>query len=275
MIIVINNASTDGTAEWLDLAAARHECIRVVHSPENRGGAGGFAMGIREAAGLGAEAVWLMDDDTIPHPDALERLLGATSVAPNVGFVCSKVICPDGLPHCMNVPGFAVSRSCRYEPVNRFSTQDVPAFAINMASFVSVLIDMEAVRKVGLPIEEFFIWGDDIEYTMRIRRAGFLGLYVDNSVVVHKTENYFPHPDLAPEKTAWKFYYQARNTIYIKRTSKRCSWAKLLISVINKYRLYMMRIGRRDKASRGAFAKAVRRGCIDGLSFKPTIKYLD
>jgi rhamnopyranosyl-N-acetylglucosaminyl-diphospho-decaprenol beta-1,3/1,4-galactofuranosyltransferase len=71
-ILVVDNASTDGTAEWL---AAQAAPVSTLSLPDNRGGAGGFDVGVRAAYDGGADLIWLMDDDGIPEPDCLKILL--------------------------------------------------------------------------------------------------------------------------------------------------------------------------------------------------------
>lgn len=73
-VLLVDNASTDGTADYIKTLAMPGLVCR--NPGENLGGAGGFAYGIRAAAELGCEAVWIMDDDTLPEPDALAALLG-------------------------------------------------------------------------------------------------------------------------------------------------------------------------------------------------------
>lgn len=94
------------------------------------------------------------------------------------------------------------------------------------------------------------------------------------SQVYHKTrQNYFPSIDKAPNEMAGRFYYQVRNTCYLKRRST--NKLKFYISVLNKYRLYIHRLKRRDDQSHIAeFKKAVIKGCLDGLHFNPTIEYI-
>nr|MDQ5807787.1 glycosyltransferase [Actinomycetota bacterium] len=70
-VLVVDNASSDGTAAWL----AEQDDVEVLRLEENVGGAGGFHAGLERAHREGAEWMWLMDDDTIPRPDALEALL--------------------------------------------------------------------------------------------------------------------------------------------------------------------------------------------------------
>jgi rhamnopyranosyl-N-acetylglucosaminyl-diphospho-decaprenol beta-1,3/1,4-galactofuranosyltransferase len=75
-ILLIDNASTDGTQEFLRqrgyLDASAVEYVRL---PANTGGAGGFREGMRRAYASDAEWIWLMDDDVEPVPDALETML--------------------------------------------------------------------------------------------------------------------------------------------------------------------------------------------------------
>ena len=269
-ILVVDNNSTDGTSEYLR-SLSKDSHYHICTLSQNIGGAGGFSEGIKEAVKIGADYLWIMDDDTIPHAHALEHLMSAVEKCGNIGFLCSKVVWTDGTPHAMNVPRY---RSSSVE-FNRYSTEDVPAFLVDYASFVSILIPTEVVRKVGLPIAEFFIWADDSEYTTRIVEYGYNCLYVDNSVVTHKTaENYAPYPDTAPEKTAWKFYYQARNLTYLKWKRKRMNKLSLFFSTLNMYRLYVRKINRRQDNCKALFKKYVWKGCKDGLRFRPSITFI-
>jgi len=75
-ILVVDNASSDGTAAWLD-SQQKEGRLRAHNTGANLGGAGGFNKGMRWAVEAGYEYLWLMDDDCPPEPDALEKLLEA------------------------------------------------------------------------------------------------------------------------------------------------------------------------------------------------------
>lgn len=269
-IVIVNNNSTDGTSEWLDTLKS-NPLFHIVTLDENIGGAGGFSLGIKTSTILGCDYSWLMDDDTIPTPTALENLMIVTDHDDNVGFIGSHVNWKDGKPHKMN--GCAIVKNHRGE-VCKHIFNNITAYEAKHASFVSVLVSSAAVYKVGLPIKEFFIWCDDIEYTNRIYKGGFHCFYLPSSIVVHKSQtNYSPSVDKAAASMAWRFFYQARNTSYLKR--KKTRFLPLLyFSILNKYRLYIRDLRKRKDGHQKEFRNSVRKGCIAGFSFNPQIEYI-
>lgn len=74
-IIVVNNASTDGTISFLESNNFLNEKIELINLDENIGGAGGFSAGMQSAFEQGADYVWMMDDDAVPHSTALEEIM--------------------------------------------------------------------------------------------------------------------------------------------------------------------------------------------------------
>lgn len=270
-IIVIDNCSTDGTREWLEGFSGDGR-FKVVRPERNLGGAGGFSLGLRVSVEDGCDYTWLMDDDTIPYPDSLELLVKPMKLGEEVGFSCSKVNWTDGKPHVMNHCAVKVGTSA--DPLPRL-VEGVPVYPCTFCTFVSVLVGTEAVYRVGLPIKEFFIWCDDIEYTSRIYVAGFPCYHVPRSVVLHKSvDNYFPTADEAPAGMAWRFYYQARNTSYLKRRNAK-SRLHLYLSILNKYRLYWHKTHRRKDGKGKEFRRAAWKGCRDGFTFNPPVEYVE
>lgn len=183
-VVVIDNASTDDTATL----AANHEVVsEVVTMPRNLGGAGGFAAGIARAVEhWNADWVWIMDDDTVPTPGALEGLLDAArSYEGQPAVLASKAVWTDGREHPMNRP--------RPRPLLDHKiaahAEEIGTIPIRTASFVSIMIDRRAIEADGLPMADYFLWNDDFEYTARLLRHR-IGLYVPYSVVVHKTKKF-------------------------------------------------------------------------------------
>ena len=202
-VVVVDNASTDDTAELL---ASRSE-VDVVRMSVNTGGAGGFAVGVEEALSGECDAIWLLDDDTIPEPDCLAELVRASDGYPGAApaVVASRVVWTDGRDHPMNTPRTLPGAS----PGAIEAAASVGARPIRSASFVSVLIDAGAARHTALPIADYFLWNDDFEYTTRLIRAGS-GIAVPSSVAVHKTRT-FGDSDTDPGE---RFYFEVRNKVW-------------------------------------------------------------
>ena len=223
-IVIIDNASTDGTFEAIKRYVDKGEII-YINTGSNLGGAGGFQYGIRYAAEHDYEFVWVMDDDCIPRENTLEKFYEADQILKgDYGYLSSKVLWKDGTICSMNR-----QRKTVVQYNNDFISKYVP---IKMASFVSLFIPVRIVKNIGLPIKEFFIWCDDLEYTLRIANS-YPCFYAPNSIVCHKTAtNYSPSIDKAPANMAWRFYYSIRNSCYIKR--KQVNRIVFFFSVLNR-----------------------------------------
>ncbi len=208
-VLVVDNASTDGTAEMLREEFPQVEVLRL---PENQGGAGGFHEGMKRAYEEGFDWLWLMDDDTIPRPEALEALLEAARLPldPRPRVLASRQLLPSGLPHPTTAfvnptdlrhPLLWLRLRPRYRP-------------IRWALFTSVLLHRSLVEEQGLPHKAFFIWEDDLEYTARALRRG-LGLQVRDSEVIHKSAS---KPYISATTGENRLFYGVRNRIWVLRS---------------------------------------------------------
>ena len=207
-ILVVDNASTDGTAELLAEKREQSPLLQVLTLPDNQGGAGGFHEGMKRAHADGSTWMWLMDDDTIARPDALEKLLEARERAPEALVLAGKVVWDDGRIHPMNAPGFERNR-----PHRVVESAERRLLPLRCATFVSLLVHREAVDRFGLPFKQYFIWSDDIEYTARILRREDAGYLVPDSVAHHKTKQ----PYTAVSTTGGRFYFHIRNHVFMLR----------------------------------------------------------
>jgi GT2 family glycosyltransferase len=250
-VLVVDNASTDGTRAMLE---EEYGHVDLLPLPTNEGGAGGFHEGMKRAHAEGAEWLWLMDDDTIPAPEALAELLAARArLEPGrpPTLLASKAVWRDGRMHPMNRPG---PERRRLERLIEGSERGL--LPLRFATFVSLLLHRGVVDRHGLPLKHFFMWSDDIEYTGRVL-LGEPGYLVPSSVVLHKTETAHTAMSSPPER----FYYHVRNTVFIIRGPGRSVRNKLifawvLLSSIAEY------LGRNPT---GASAAWIMRGLRDGL----------
>ena len=273
-VIVIDNHSEDGTAEYL--ATLQEDALfHIVTNEKNEGGSAGFSSGIKLAAQEHPDWIWVMDDDSIPSPDALEQLTPFTSDE-KVGFVNSKVVWKDGALHVMNIPTPCKNQLPKEKLFqgNRELLQHCQL--IRSASFVSLLIRGDMPWKVGLPFKEFFIWCDDAEYTERITLQGYYGLLVESSVALHKTAlNYSSSLYTVPISAAWKVFYGERNESYIRRRRKGAF--RFFFSQLNAFRVHVHHLRKMNipKQDQDLLIKQSRRGLWAGLFFYPKVEYME
>lgn len=212
-----------------------------------------------------------MDDDTIPEGSALEELFRTNEAARDlpVGFIGSKVLWTNGSPHLMNIP--LVRHSINNYPFNLLEDRGI--LIIQQNSFVSFLINSSVVSVVGLPFSEYFIWGDDVEYSERIVKSGFVGLYARRSVVIHKTKTCSTADIIADSvENAFKHYYGVRNHL---ATEKRSWKIKYFLDLIKSVIVTSILIMIRRKDHRLKFALINVRACAASITFHPSIEHIE
>ena len=175
-------------------ASVKEPLIDYHRLSRNEGGAGGFHHGLKRVRDLvkketgGSDSdtagsyAWIMDDDVIPERDCLEELLRARDrIDGKVSFIASAVRGPEG--EALNVPKLDKQQFMKYTDWYRYLEYGI--VRVVKATFVSLLIDTDAIMTSGLPWKEFFIWGDDSEYTQRLIRDYGDAYMAGRSKVLH------------------------------------------------------------------------------------------
>lgn len=265
-ILLIDNASTDGTKEYVK-DELENEKIIYVNTGANLGGAGGFNFGVREAVERGYDYAWLMDDDTIPTETALESLVKKKDILnEKFSFLSSLCEWKDGKICEMN------RQDISKKILDNIQSVENGLVSIEKATFVSFFVRLELVKKVGLPISEFFIYADDWEYSLRLLKED--NAYLDcNSIVIHKmNENKTAEVVDIPKERINRTYYDFRNTFYIR---KKYMGAKKTILFIIDYLYLILRILIKSKNKKLKRIYYISKGFFAGIFFNPKIEYAE
>jgi|ERR1017187_4277344 GT2 family glycosyltransferase len=266
-IYIIDNASTDGTADLLDvygfMTDAQCEYIRM---EKNTGGAGGFHAGLSRAFTAGYEWFWLMDDDVEPFQDALGKLL---SYQDRSGCIHGRR---------RNVDGTPVLWGYHFDPHTVTTTQicdllfecNQEVQVVNVGCFEGMLIRRDVVAQIGFPKADLFICGDDTYY-------GYLASHVTPVLYVNvfslrrkrsveTRESRLLRREIYKVGSLTQYYFQ-RNRFLIARSigSHSFSFARASLVTLVKTMLWeLMFFG----SPKGALAAL--RGFIDGVKYFAT-----
>jgi dTDP-4-dehydrorhamnose reductase len=266
-ILILDNGSTDGTREFLEQKGLlNNPVLTCVRTETNSGPAGGFNALFRRAYAMGCGWVWVMDDDVIPEPSALEELIKAYATCfrrpEEVGFIVSRVVTPDGQPN--NVPDVDAHQDA-HNPPKWAHLLHYGMVKIRFSTFCSDLIPRTTIDKFGFPCADFFYGGEDVDYTLRVgkERPGYI---VGTSQATHLRAVGISHPlnETNPGRISLYFYLY-RNQVYLRRS--QMGWKMFALFVFVSLRDVVRVLFKGPLGA--AMSKTMLRGILAGLTFEP------
>ncbi len=275
-ILIVDNASTDGTPEALkkagyisdvpvsdtkntwethgEVSSPEGEKIKIhyLRLPQNTGGAGGFYHGMKRAYELGYTWIWIMDDDVVASKNALEKL--------NINFKNSGILALASMVKRSDGSIFLNTRG--FLSLNKlFPRLQIPlsqeeykktSIPVDFASFVGLMVKREAISEVGFPNPDFFIYNDDVEYGLRLGRYTKI-LLIPGSVLIDRSARkeagfllrkfLFLRLKRLPLSSYWRTYYSLRNSIYIGKKyarGKALFYLRFLVHLLKSLRSLLL-----------------------------------
>ena len=194
-LILVDNASTDGSAE---MVATEFPWATLIRSPRNVGFAAGNNLALRRAAG---DAILLLNPDALIPRGGLAALLRRLQDHPEAGIVGPKLLRPNGSMHLAcrrSFPTPAIAfyrisglsllfpRSARFGRYNLTFADPDQAREVDSVCGACMLVRRGVLERVGLLDERFFMYGEDLDWCLRTREAGWTVRYEPSVVVQHQ-----------------------------------------------------------------------------------------
>ncbi len=217
-VIVVDNASMDGTAETVRREFPQ---VKLIVNDENLGYTKANNIGIRQSRG---KYILLLNPDTVVKPNALQALIECAEAHPDAGIIGAKLLNPDG----------SIQRSARSFPdigaglfrntflgrlfpnnpfVRRYLLTDFSYDEVREVDWVSgaaMLVRRELFERIGLLDERFWAYCEDVDLCWRAWQAGFKVLFCPNAVIVHKigrsSDQRLVASLIQHHKSMWLFY---------------------------------------------------------------------
>ena len=228
-MIVVNNHSTDGTQEFLEAWKKEKAAFSkyVISTDDNLGGSGGYYLGQKMAMQLAADWIFLADDDAYAYPNMMESFYYYAEQLDHclVSAVCGTVFHADGT--------IDYNHRSRYVKSNRRFVYRIPSqpddykqkeFEIDYLSYVGSFINGKALSKVGPVDARFFIFWDDSEHSLRLKKFGRI-MCVPSIRIIHDDGKTAYSREEEKSIITWKDYYLVRNEIVTYK--RHFPWAAL------------------------------------------------
>lgn len=270
-IVIIDNASTDDTEKVVQNYLNNSDLFHYVKLSENVGGSGGFSRGVKEAMKFHPDWVALSDDDSEYEKNYFETINKERKNYPNVKVFTGTVV-HKGTNSIETYQRGMLLRMSTLKGADSKLDQYKHNFYFNFFTFVGVVINADLIQKYGYPKDNYFIWSDDIEYSLRLGQHTKI-LNLVNTHIYHNDDYQFNDLSKVKPGLQWKEFYGVRNTadIMVNYNGKLLAWIVALYRLAHKsMRVFFKKElgGVPLKGYRWQSFKMITRATFDGLNGK-------
>ncbi len=251
--IIVDNGSKDSEKIYAE-TRSYGDRVLIVTNPKNLGSAGGFSRGIQAAREENADYVLLLDDDSIPEENFVEKYRSAQMIVrdpraviagsrSNVGdskdFFNPRVIYAPSWQRKTFFEVFSLRKTWRrvvsFLSGGRKGQAFVPIIPVKSFVYGGTFLPIEAIRKAPLPDETLFLYGDDIDYSWGVGDLGY-PIYATATPSLYDVDMTFPGSHITGlfDETVpvWKVYFRLRNMVRLSIKHKAHNSIVLLLNVI-------------------------------------------
>lgn len=255
-VIVCDNGSEDGSA---DMIAEEFPHVILVKNGKNLGFAAGNNPGIRRAKG---RFVLLLNTDTEMHSDTLRVMIDFMDRNPDAGAATCKLLLPDGSmdPACHRgfpTPWVSLTYLLKLEklfPKTKLFGEYHQGYK-DLATIHEVdcivgaffMVRQEVIRQVGLLDEDYFMYGEDIDWAYRIRTAGWKIMYNPTGTMLHKKKQSGRANILAKRRVTTEIYFHKYNWLFYTK-NYAAKYGPVLTFLVNSF--YAIRLFFLEKLGR-------------------------
>lgn len=265
-IVVVDNNSTDGTSSWLK--ETQDNRLVPLFLEKNLGGAGGFEAGMRYAFET-YQPDWmvLLDDDARPYPGAFDRFREVVTAEERWSAIAAAVYYPNGEICPMNRPSLnpfwslaafwrslLQGRAGFHLPDRDFSASNL--LPIDAASFVGFFVSKATVLEVGFPDPALFLYGDDVLYSLKVRKHDRSIGFAPPIRFEHDCETMSQIDGVV--EPLWKVYFYRRNQILAYRSAAGTWFWLVLLIILPKWYLVGFRYGTMRRTYNRVLLKAIK-----------------
>jgi len=265
-ICVLDQASPDGSGRKLKKFYESDNLIHIILNNKNYGFATGTNIGIKKALHMGAAMVFIVNNDTIVDENCVQHLYDALLCDPLAGAAGPAIMYYSNPGKIWQAGGFfnklkmgtsVPAKGKMFSEINKTIEE------VGYLTGCALLIPVKTFNEVGFFDQSYFLYSDDVDYSLRIKRAGMNMYFVPEAKVWHKIE------DIAVDRsTPLVLYHLARSSIIMLR--KNFSGFEKLYGIFLRFTIYtLFRCWQIIKGQRGWDSYlAWFKGLIHGLSVK-------
>jgi GT2 family glycosyltransferase len=265
-IIVLDQASTDCSGEKLQQLYESDNQVNIVHNEKNYGFAAGINIGIKKALNMGAEMIFIVNNDTIVDKDCIKHLNSVLVSEPSAGAAGPAIMYYSNPEKIWQAGGFfnklkmGTSVPAKGKMLSEISKTIT---SVGFLTGCALLIPAKTIKKIGLFDESYFLYSDDVDYGLRIKSARLNMYFVPEAKVWHKIE------EIAVDRTTpLVLYHLARSSVIMLRKNfsgiEKFYGIFLRLTIFTIFRIWQIVKGRRGWVSFVAWFK----GLLHGMSVK-------